>query len=80
MIANFDSLMALKSSVDMGFPFPSFSSSLKVIIPFSSKAAYRWSVKFFRVSSPLKLRKTSFIPRGVEVDDDDDEEEEEKAV
>ena len=72
-IANFDSFIAFKSSGEIGFPISRFSSSLKVAMPFCLKAVYKWSVKLVRVSSPLKLRKTSYFHRGVE-----DENEEEK--
>ena len=65
-IANFDFSIAFKSSVEMDFILSSLSSSLKVLIPFWSKAAYKWSVKLLRVSSPLKLRKTSYSHVGNE--------------
>ena len=41
-------------------------------MPFCFKPAYRWSVKFLRVSSPLKLRNTSYF-QGEDDDDDDDD-------
>ena len=64
--------MAFKSSCEIGFPLSSFSSSLKVKTPFLFKASYRWSVKLLRVSSPLKLRKTSYFHLGVEEQYGDD--------
>ena len=55
----------------MNVPRLSFSSSLKVDMPFCFKALYRWSVNFVRVSSPLKLRKTSYLhPREEEEEDE----------
>ena len=57
----------------MTVPCLSFSLSLKVDMPFHSKALYRWSVNFVWVSSPLKQRKTSYLhPREEEEEDDDD--------
>ena len=58
----------------MNVPRSSFSSSLNVNIPFCFKAAYRWSVKFLRVSLPLKLRKTSYVHPYIEEEDERDEE------
>ena len=58
------------SSGEIDFPLSSLSLSLKVKIPERCKATYRWSVKLLRVSSPLKLRKTSYIHRLEEEDDD----------
>ena len=55
----------------MDFPLLSSSSSLKVIMPFCFKAAYRWSVKFLQVASPVKLRNTSYFHRRVEEEDGD---------
>ena len=56
---NLDSSIAFKSSDGMGFPHSSTLSSLNVEIFFSTKASYRRRKKLWRVSSPLKLRKTS---------------------
>ena len=58
------------SSGEIDFPLSSLSLSLKVKIPERCKAAYRWSIKLLRVSSPLKLRKTSYIHCLEEEDDD----------
>ena len=73
-IANLDSFIAFKSSGEIDFPLSRFSSSRKDTMPFCFKATYRWSVKLVRVSSPLKLRKTSYFHRGVEDENDDDKE------
>ena len=62
MIANLDSSIAFKSSGAIDVPCLSFSSSLKVDMPFCFKALYKWSVNLLRVSSPLKLRNTSYFP------------------
>ena len=70
-IASFDSFIAFKSSVEIDFPFSSFSSSLKAKLPFCFKAAHKWSVKPLRVSLPLKLRNTSYVNPGVEDDEDE---------
>ena len=43
-------------------------------MPLCFKATYRWSAKLVRVSSPLKLRKTSYFHRDVEDENDDEEE------
>ena len=51
------------------FPCLKFSSSLKTSMPFCFKATYIWSVKLLRVSSPLKLRKTSYFQFGVDEDE-----------
>lgn len=61
---NFDSSIALRSSEEMSFPLSRLLSSLNVTIPFRAKASYKWSTKLKRVSSPLKLRKTSYFHRG----------------
>ena len=61
MIANLDSSIAFKSSEVIDVPCLSFSSSLKVDMPFCFKPVYRWSVNFLRVSLPLKLRNTSYF-------------------
>ena len=71
-IANLDSSITFESSGEIDFPLSSFSSSLKVKMPFCFKAKYKWSVKLFRVSLPLKLRNTSYFHRGVKEEDDDD--------
>ena len=73
-IANLDSSIAFKSSGEMGFPVSSSSSSLKVKMPFCIKALYRWSVKLYRVSLPLKLRNISYVHQGVEEEGDDEDE------
>ena len=62
MTANLDSSIAFKSSGAIDVPCLSFSSSLKVNMPFCFKDLYRWSVNLLRVSSPLKLRNTSYFP------------------
>ena len=72
-IANLDSFIAFKSSGEIDFPISRFSSSLKVTMPLCFKATNRWSVKLERVSSPLKLRKTSYFHQGVEDENDDKE-------
>ena len=74
IIANLDSSIAFKSSSEIDFSLSSFSSSLKVKIPFCCIAAYKWLVKPLRVSLPLKLRKTSNFHRDVEEEDGDDDE------
>ena len=73
-ITNLDSSIAFKSSGEMDLPLSSFSTSLKVTMPFCIKPAYRWSVKPLRVSSPLKLRKTSYFHYGVEDGNDEEDE------
>ena len=73
-IANLDFSITFKSSGEIDFPLSRFSSSLKATVPFCFKATYRWSVKLVRVSSPLKLRKTSYFHSGVEDESDDKEE------
>ena len=45
-------------------------SSMKVLKPLSHKAWYKWLVKPKRVSSPLKLKKTSCLHRRVEEEDE----------
>ena len=75
-IANIDSSIAFKSSSEIGFPLSRFLSSLKVKTPFYFKVAYRWSVKLLRVSSALKLRKTSYFH--LQLDEEEEEEEEEE--
>ena len=59
--ANLDSSIALKSSGLMDAPRSRFSSSLNVVKPPRFNASNRWLVKFFRVSKPLKLTKTSYL-------------------
>ena len=49
----------------------SFSSSLKVDIPFCFKPKYKWSVNILRVFLPLNLRKTSYFHGEDEEEDDD---------
>ena len=73
-IANLDSFIAFKSSGEIDFPISRFFSSLKVTMPLCFKATYRWSVKLERVSSPLKLRKTSYFHQGFEDENVDEEE------
>uniref|UniRef100_A0A2P2PKF1 Uncharacterized protein n=1 Tax=Rhizophora mucronata TaxID=61149 RepID=A0A2P2PKF1_RHIMU len=53
-----DSSMAFKSPCEISSPL-SRSLSTKDLIEFPSKAEWRWLVKLLRVSSPLKLKKTS---------------------
>ena len=43
-------------------------------MPFCFKVTYRWSVNLLRVSSLLKLRKTSYFHCGVEEETDDEDE------
>ena len=71
-IANLDSSIAFKSSIDIYFPLSSSSLSLKVKMPFCFKAAYKWSVKLLWVSMPLKLRKTSYFHWAVEEESSDE--------
>ena len=71
--AYLDFSIAFESSGEIVFHFSSFSSSLKVIMPSLLKASYRRSANVLRVSSPLKLMKTSYFHWPVE-----DEEEEEQ--
>ena len=71
-IANIDSSIAFKSSGEIGFPLSRFLSSLKVKTPFYFKVVYRWSVKLLRVSSALKLRKTSYFH--LRLDEEEEEE------
>ena len=70
--ANIDSSIAFKSSGEIGFPLSRFLSSLKVKTPFCFKVAYRWSLKLLRVSSPLKLRKTSYFHLRLEEEEEDE--------
>ena len=73
MIENLDSSIAFESTGEIDFPLSSLSSSLKVKMPFCFNVVYRWSVKALRVSSPLKLRNTSYFHWGVkDLEDDDD--------
>ena len=72
-IANLDSSIAFKSFGEIDFPVSSSSSSLKEKMPFYFKAKYKWSVKPLRVSSPLKLRKTSYFGCGVEEKNNDED-------
>ena len=73
-IANLDSSIAFKSSGEMDLPLSSFSSSLKVTMPFCFEVAYRWFIKSLRVSSSLKMRKTSNFRCGVEDENDEEDE------
>ena len=73
--AYLDFSIAFESSGEIAFPFSSFSSSLKAIMPSLFKASYRRSANVLRVFSPLKLMKTSYFHQPVE-----DEEEEEKEL
>ena len=50
--------MVLRSSVGIFSPLGSLSS-MKVWIPLKSKASYKWLIKLWQVSWPLKLKKTS---------------------
>ena len=68
-IANFDSSTASNRS-EICFPLSSRTSSLKVKMPFCFKAKYRWLTKLFRLSWPLKLRKTPYFHVAVEGHDD----------
>ena len=70
--ANIDSSIAFKSSGEIGFPLSRFLSSLKVKTPFYFKVVYGWSVKLLRVSSPLKLRKTSYFHLRLEEEEEDE--------
>ena len=58
--------MVLRSWAEICSPLRRVSS-MKVRIPRRTKALYKWPMKPRRVSSPLKLKKTSkFMGRGVE--------------
>ena len=63
----------------MDAPRSRFSSSLNVVKPLRSNAAYRWLVKFFRVSKPLKLTKTSYLYLRLGVIEEEEGENEEEA-
>lgn len=65
-MANLDSSIARKSSGDIDAPLLSSGSSFKVLMPRHSSLSYQWPMKFLRVSSPLKLKKTSYFHWGVE--------------
>ena len=71
MSTNIDSSIAFNSPRAMNVPHLSFSSFLKVDIPFCFKPKYQWSVNFLWVFLPLNLRKTSYF-HGEEEEDDDD--------
>ena len=73
-IAYLDFSIAFKSSDEIDFPVSSFSSSIKLKMPFYFKATYKWSVKLLRASLLLKLRKTSYFHCGVEEENDDKDE------
>ena len=79
MTANLDSSIAFKSSGATDVPRLSFSSSLKVDMPFCSKVVYRWSVNLLRVSSPLKLRNTSYFP-SLEQEEEEQEDDGRRAI
>ena len=68
-IANFDSSIA-SNRFEIGLPLSSRTSSLKGKMPFCFKAKYSWLTKLFRLSLPLKLRKTSYFHVAVEGHDD----------
>ena len=70
-MANIDSSIAFKSSGEIGSPLLRFLSSLKVMMLFCFKIEYRWPVKFLQVSSPLKLKKTSFFHLRLEEREED---------
>ena len=69
MSTNLDSSIAFNSARAMNVLRLSFSSSLKVDIPFCFKPKYKWSVNFLQVFLLLKLRKTSYF-HGEEENDD----------
>ena len=71
MTTNHNSSIAFKSVGAMNVPCLSFSSSLKLNIPFCFKPKYRWFVKLLQVSSSLKLRKISYF-HGEEEEEDDE--------
>lgn len=75
-IAYWDSSIAFMSSKATTSPTRSFSLSLKTWILFRLNSSYKWSEKPWRVSSLLKLRKTSYFLPCVEEEYDDDDEEE----
>ena len=54
--------MASRSSKEISSPLRS-SSSMKVVIPLWRKMPFKWLVKPLRVSSPLKLKNTSYLYR-----------------
>ena len=56
----FDPSIALESDGEISSPLLSLSS-MQVTIFFRHKAALRWLIKLWRTSSPLKLRKTSYL-------------------
>ena len=49
-------------------------------MPFRFKALYRWSVNFVRVSSPLKLRKTSYLHPWEEEEEEDEDEDDDDGL
>ena len=50
-------------------------------MPFRFKALYRWSVNFVWVSSPLKLKKTSYLhPWKEEEEEEEDEDEDDDGI
>ena len=58
MIETFDDSMALRSSIEICPPLIRLLS-MKVLKPLSQRVLCKWLVKPLRVSSPLKLKKTS---------------------
>ena len=76
---NLDSSIACRSAEDICSPLLSWSS-MKVLIPHRWSASWRWSVKLLRVSSPLKLRKTSYFRGWVEEEDATERLVEEEAI
>ena len=70
-----DPWIAALNDADINNPFLRSSVSLKVLTPAPVNVVYRWSVKVLRVSSPLKLKNTSYFLVLFE-----EEEEEEKAI
>ncbi|PRQ59025.1 hypothetical protein RchiOBHm_Chr1g0365631 [Rosa chinensis] len=60
-MANLDCSIAVRSSGEMAVPLSSSGWSRKVLIPLHCNLSYKWSVKPFRVSSPLKLKNTSYF-------------------
>jgi hypothetical protein len=63
--------MACQRAGSMVFPLSSSLSSMYTSMPLCFRLEYRWLVKLFRVSLPLKLRNTSYIYSGGEEDEDE---------